>query len=167
MTKHLSIITGLGALLLSAGVASAGGSKGSIGVGGEIQLNGTLGGLSMNYDLGEFHVGGFFGFSDDGDDDDTDVAIGGRFYYHIHSSAMADFGIGGQVGLGFIGDRQPNADNNLTLIYLEPGLQMRAFIASNVALSFTGGITLGVSDAKGVAVTAQPVALAGAHYYFF
>ena len=167
MHKNISIVTGLGALLLGLGAAQAGGSKGSIGVGGEAQINGRLGGLSMNYDMGEFHVGGFFGFADDGDDDDTDIAIGGRFYYHIHSSAMADFGVGGSVGIGFIGDREPAIDENQTWVFIEPGLQMRAFIASNVALSFTGGITLGVADAEGVAVTAQPVALAGAHYYFF
>lgn len=167
MQKNISIVTGLSALLLGLGAAAAGGSKGSIGVGGEAQINGRLGGLSMNYDMGEFHVGGFFGFSDDGDDDDTDISIGGRFYYHIHSSAMADFGVGGSVGIGFIGDREPAVDQNQTWVFIEPGLQMRAFVASNVALSFTGGITLGVADAEGVAVTAQPVALAGAHYYFF
>ena len=73
---------------------------------------------------------------------------------------------GGSIGIGFFGDRAPG-DNNRTLVYIEPGFQMRAFIASNVALSFTGGLTLGTADAEGVAVTAQPTALAGAHYYFF
>ena len=167
MTNKLAVASGLAVLLVGAGAASAGGSKGSIGIGGEAQLNGNLGGLSANYDAGEFHVGGFLGFSDDGGEDDTDVAIGARFYYHIHSSAMADFGVGGSIGLGFIGDRMPGMDENATIMFLEPGLQARAFVASNVALSFTGGLTLGLADAEGVAVTAQPVGSAGVHYYFF
>ncbi|MEZ4398904.1 MAG: hypothetical protein R3B06_02740 [Kofleriaceae bacterium] len=165
MKKHLAMVSGLAVLALGAGVASAGGSKGSIGVGGEAQING-IGGLSANYDAGDFHLGGFLGFSDGGGTDDTDVYLGGRFYYHIHSSAMADFGVGGSVGLAFIGDRAPG-DNNQTGLFVEPGLQIRAFVASNVALSFTGGLTLGLVDANGVAVTAQPVGSAGVHYYFF
>ena len=167
MTNKLAVASGLAVLVLGVGAASAGGSKGSIGVGGEAQINGNLGGLSANYDMGEFHVGGFLGFSDDGGDDDTDVAIGARFYYHVHSSAMADFGVGGSIGFGFFGDRTPGVDNNATVMFLEPGLQIRAFVASNVALSFTGGLTLGLADAEGVAVTAQPVGSAGVHYYFF
>lgn len=166
MKKNLAVVSGLAVLMLGAGVASAGGSKGSLGVGGELQLNGQLGGLSANYDMGEFHVGGFLGFSDEGGEDDTDIALGARFYYHVHSSAMADFGVGGGFGVGFIGDRAPG-DNNQTLVYIEPGLQIRAFVASNVALSFTGGLTLGTADAEGVAITALPSAFAGVHYYFF
>lgn len=164
MTKHTLLAASI--VLATAGTAVAGGSKGSIGVGFESQLSG-LDGISANYDLGEFHLGGFFGFSDDGGDDDTDLAFGGRFYYHVHSTAMADFGIGGSFGVGLIGDRMPLVDENATVVYIEPGFQMRAFIASNVALSLTGGLTLGVADADGVAVTGQLNAVAGVHYYFF
>lgn len=182
MKKNIAVVSGLAVLVLGAGVASAGGSKGSIGIGGEATIGtvnlavgnnnvnlGRIGGLSANYDMGEFHVGGFLGFADnyDGGDDDTDVSIGGRFYYHLHSSAMADFGIGGAVSLAFIGDRNTGADDNFTALLIEPGMQIRAFVASNVALSFTGGLTLGLADAEGVALTAQPVGSAGVHYYFF
>lgn len=182
MNKH-NLITGVVSLALLAavaGTASAGGSKGSLGVGGEAQIGGAfidfgggngfqvnLGGLSANYDMGDFHLGGFLGFADGGGTDDTDVAVGGRFYYHVHSTAMADFGVGGSVGLGFIGDRNGGADNNSTVMLIEPGLQIRAFVASNVALSFTGGLTLALIDAEGQALTAQPVGSAGVHYYFF
>ena len=164
MHKNISIVTGLGALLLGLGAAQAGGSKGSIGVGGEAQINGRLGGLSMNYDMGEFHVGGFFGFQDEAGDDNTDIFLGGRFYYHLHSTAMSDFSVGGSVGVGFFG---APGDADTTEVYIEPGVQTRAFIASNVALSFTAGMTLGVADAEGVAITGQINALAGVHYYFF
>jgi hypothetical protein len=173
MKTKLAVIGGLAALALGAGSASAGGSKGSIGVGAEqifdVNLGGatfSVAGLSMNYDAGEFHVGGLVGFFDDGGNDDSDVFLGGRFYYHIHSTAMADFGIGGSVALGFIGDGNPNSDNS-TVMLLEPGFQIRAFVASNVALSFSGGLTIGLLDADGVAVDGSPTGSAGVHYYFF
>ena len=160
------LVSGLAVLAIGAGTAFAGGSKGSVGVGAELQLSG-LGGMSANYDMGEFHFGGFLGFTDEGGVDDTDIELGGRFYYHLHSTAMADFGVGGSIGIGFLGDETPNVDNDLTVVFIEPGIQIRAFIASNVALSFTGGLTLGVSDADGVAVTGQFNGVGGVHYYFF
>ncbi len=165
MTKYSLLATSI--VLATAGTATAGGSKGSIGVGFESQINGVLDGISANYDLGEFHLGGFLSFADGGGEDDTDIAFGGRFYYHVHATAMADFGIGGSFGVGLFGDRMPGMDNNATAVFIEPGFQIRAFVASNVALSFTGGLTLGVADADGVAVTGQLNAVAGVHYYFF
>lgn len=180
MKKNIAVVSGLAVLVLGAGVASAGGSKGSIGIGFEQSIGGDaidlgggvdvttrMSGISANYDMGEFHVGGLLGFSDHDGDDNTDVTIGGRFYYHLHSSAMADFGVGGNVSVAFIGDRNTNVDNNATVLLLEPGLQMRAFVASNVALSFSAGLTLGLADGDGVTLGGQPVGSAGVHYYFF
>jgi hypothetical protein len=145
--------------------AWAGGSKGSLGVGGDFQLSG-LGGVSANYDMGEFHVGGFLGFADAGGDDDTEMTFGARFYYHVHSTAMADFGLGGSFGIGLIGNG-PGDDNDQTLVYIEPTFQIRAFMAANVALSFTGGLSIGTSDAEDQAFVTQPTGIAGVHYYFF
>lgn len=190
MKQQVASVVSALALAALAGTASAGGSKGSIGVGGEATFGnaivnfdvgggddpeidiGTIPGLSIVYDAGQFHAGGFLGFRDgaddnDGDADDTDVAIGGRFYYHIHSTAMADFGIGGSATVAFIGDRTEGLDANATAMLIEPGFQIRAFVASNVALSFAGGLSLGLVDAEGVQVTAQPTGAAGVHYYFF
>ncbi|MFN0248578.1 MAG: hypothetical protein ACKV2T_16925 [Kofleriaceae bacterium] len=150
-----------------AGTATAGGSTGSIGVGFESQLNSVLNGVSANYDMGEFHLGGFLGFADGGGDDDTEITFGGRFYYHVHSTAMADFGIGGSFGVGILPPISPGIDEKPTVVYIEPGFQIRAFVASNVALSFSGGLSLGVADAEGVEVTGQLTGLAGIHYYFF
>ena len=164
MTKYSLLATSI--VLATAGTASAGGSKGSIGVGAEAQLS-DLGGLSANYDMGEFHLGGFLFFNDAGDNDDADIAFGGRFYYHVHSTAMADFGVGGSFGIGFTDDPIPMNDDNLTQVFIEPGLQIRAFVASNVALSFSAGLTLGVADAEGVTVTGDLTGGAGVHYYFF
>jgi len=156
-------------VMASAGAASAGGSEGSLGIGGEYQLNG-LGGASFNYDGGKFHVGAFLSLRDPDGDDNTDFGIGARFYYHVASTAMSDFSVGGSVGL--LSDAEPSpvpgmdGDRNNNL-YIEPGFQIRAFVASNVALSFTGGLVIRALDDSGLDFGAQVTGVAGVHYYFF
>ncbi len=151
------------------GLAEAGGSPGTLGVGAEYQLAG-IGGASLNYDAGDFHVGGFLGFADGGGDDDTTWALGGRFYYHLHSTTDADFSLGGGLGIASVPDPMGGGDE-ASLIYLEGGAQIRLFLAANVAVSASTGLVLGLSDADGVAVTgAGGVGLGagvGLHYYFF
>ncbi len=169
MKNKLMLVSGLAVLGLGAGTAFAGGSEGSIGVGAESQLNPFLdelglSGISVNYDMGQFHVGGFLGFNDDDGPDNTNIGLGGRFYYHLHSTAMSDFSIGGSVGVAFLGTA---ADDDPTIVFIEPGFQIRAFVASNVALSFTGGMWLGAGDADGLAITGDLTGGAGVHYYFF
>jgi len=173
--------TSLAAVLVLAliGNAEAGGQSGSIGVGAEYGLalggtyagggGGTPGGTigiglaSMNYDGGDFHAGGFLGFTDGGDDDDTHYAIGGRFFYHMHSGSMSDFSLGGNLGMVSL----DSAMDRATLLYLEPGFQIRLFPASNVALSFTAGLAIGLVDAEGFGIGGQATGSAGVHYYFF
>jgi hypothetical protein len=167
----------------TAGSASAGGKEGSIGVGAEFGLNGLTGGLSVNYDAGKFHLGGFLGVFDGGGQNDTNYTAGGRFFYHVGSTAMSDFGIGGTVGLFSLDGQGPMNDERDTLMFLEPSFQIRLFLASNVALSFTAGIVIGVVDADGFALGSGGVGLnlgagglgsagglvtgiAGVHYYF-
>ena len=154
-------------VLATAGAATAGGTEDSLGVGTEFQINDIAGGVSLNYDLGKFHVGGFLGFVDGGGDDDTDYSVGARFFYHVHSTAMSDFGVGGSLGFVSIDGTGPMGDDRDTLLFLEPSFQIRAFIAANVALSFTGGIVLALVDADGTAVTGGLTGTAGIHYYFF
>jgi len=167
--------TGLFAALLLAGVtgaAEAGGQPGSIGVGAEYLLSGT-GGASVNYDGGAWHAGGFLGFLDPGPGDAT-WQVGGRFYYHVHSTMEADFGVGGGLGIANVPDA---GGDSATLIFLEPSIQIRAFVVANVALSAETGIVLGLSDADGVGVTGGTIGGGdsgigisggvGVHYYFF
>jgi hypothetical protein len=153
-------------LVVAQGSATAGGQSGSLGVGAEFQLNGA-GGASLSYDAGDFHAGGFLGFFDPGGNQDSTFQFGGRFYYHIHSTAMSDFGVGGSLGVVSF----PNAMNERqTGIYVEPGVQIRLFLASNVALSASTGVVIGTSDADGVAITGSAVGFVGGvglHYYFF
>lgn len=160
-------------VVAAAGVAEAGGQPGTIGVGAEFQIVGT-GGASINYDAGEFHVGGFLGFSDDDGPDNTLFQAGARFFYHVHSTAMSDFGVGGNFGL--VSLPGPGGGDRGTAIYIEPAVQIRLFLASNVALSASTGVVIGVVDADGVFITGQTVGGdgnfglsggAGLHYYFF
>ena len=176
--------TALLVIALGATPALAGGQEDSLGVGAEYMMNGLSGGASVNYDLGKMHFGGFIGFFDNGDDmgdDTTDYTLGGRFYYHLHSTAMSDFGIGG--ALGFYSDEARggggDTDRN-TYLYIEPGVQIRAFVAANVALSFGVGIVIAAQDDDGIAIGGGIVGRgndqgvggsvtgsAGIHYYFF
>jgi hypothetical protein len=165
-------------LAASASVASAGGQAGSLGVGAEFQLSG-LGGPSINYDAGQFHLGGFFSFFDPEGPNNTVFELGARFFYHVHSTAMSDFSLGGNFGLASIPTGAMPNDDRSTDVYLEPAFQIRLFLASNVALSFTGGITIGLIDAGGASVQGQGISGspgfdlagfsggAGIHYYFF
>jgi len=164
---------------VASGSAFAGGQAGTVGVGAEFQLNGA-GGASVNYDAGTFHIGGFIGFYDPEGARNTMFDVGARFYYHVHETAMSDFGVG--VGLGIVSvPPPPGVTDRLTGVFIEPSVQTRLFLASNVALSFTTGLVIGVVDAGGVAVTGQGISGsivdlgtgigfsggAGVHYYFF
>ncbi len=168
--------TTLAAMLVMAavGTAQAGGQSGTVGVGAEFGISSGaglvgggagIGGLSANYDAGDFHVGGFLALYDPEGGDNTAYSIGGRFFYHLHAGSMSDFGVGGNVGI-FSAD-QPGAGDRQTYMFLEPGFQIRMFPVSNVALSFTGGFVVGAIDAGGIALTGQVSGIAGVHYYFF
>jgi hypothetical protein len=160
-------------VLAATGPALAGGKEGTVGIGAEFGLvsdvgrgpGAGVGGASMNYDASVFHVGGFLGFRDGGGNNDTDYTFGARFYYHLHETTMSDFGVGGMLGFYSLDDT--NAPERQTLLYLEPGIQIRAFVANNVALSFSTGISFGLVDANGASVGGQFVAQGGVHYYFF
>lgn len=165
-------------LVLAASPASAGGQEGTVGVGAEYGLNGLTGGASVNYDAGKFHTGGFLGFFDGGGSNDTDYTLGARFFYHVHSTAMSDFGIGGMFGMFSFDDRGQPGDERTVNLFLEPSFQIRLFLASNVALSFNAGIVFAFGDADGLTLGGPASfsdngpfgavnASAGVHYYFF
>lgn len=163
-------------VLAMLGTAEAGGQGGTLGVGAEYGLalgpasagtNSGLGFASLNYDAGDFHAGGFLAFADGGGDNDTVFGLGGRFFYHLHSGSMSDFSVGGNLGLLSVPEGGPGGDGKNSLVFLEPGFQIRLFPASNVALSFTTGIAIGLVDADGFVVGGQVTGAAGVHYYFF
>jgi hypothetical protein len=152
----------------AAGTASAGGSAGTVGVGFEQMIYGP-GGASVVYDAGKFHAGGFFGFSQNQfafGGDKSDVDFGGQFFFHAHSTSSSDLGVGGGIGMRFENHTDPN-QNDDQILYLELGAQIRAFIATNVALSATLGFEIATADGDGVAFDGAPVGAFGVHYYFF
>jgi hypothetical protein len=173
MRKNILLATIL--VLATTAPALAGGKEGTVGVGAELGLsreniggeNLNVGGVSANYDAGLFHVGGFLGFHDGGNTDDTDYTFGARFYFHLHDSTLSDFGIGGAIGFYSRDDRGVAGQDRDSLLFFEPGIQIRAFVANNVALSFTAGLSFGLADADGADFDGQLQGLAGVHYYFF
>jgi hypothetical protein len=153
-------------LAIGAGTAAAGGSPSTLGVGAETTLSG-LNGMSLSYDAGTFHAGGFLSFSDEAGDNNTDIGVGGRFFWHVHSTPMSDLSIGGNLGILIDNEDDGGDGTSNTLMFLEPALQIRAFISGNVALSATAGIAIGLADAQGVDLGGQVTGAAGLHYYFF
>lgn len=148
-------------LVCAPATAMAGGSANSIGVGAEVSSTGAAD-LSVNYDAGAFHAGGAIGYSDSRPGGpQNDFRVGGRFYYHLHSTALADFGLGGEL---YVEDAE--GDNN-TAVEIIGGFQIRTFISTNVALSFTGGFVIGTADSDGIAIGGTELGVAGVHYYFF
>jgi len=165
MTKILSCSVVAAGLLVSS-AAFAGGSKGSLGVGVNLPLaGGSLPSIGVQFDGGQFHVGGAFGAQNPDGGDNGSVDIMGDFYFHVASTAMSDFGLGGNVVINMdrLGDP---TDNNTTNIFLEPGFQIRAFLASNVAIHLTAGLSIGVGDSKDFFLGGDPVGAAGFYYYF-
>jgi hypothetical protein len=165
MTKILTC-TAFTAALLASSTAFAGGSKGSIGVGADTPLaGGVLPEAALDFDAGAFHVGGGLGVQNPQGPNNTVVDVSGHFWFHVHSTAMSDFSVGGDVLFQSIGQGAGNGTS--TNVFLEPGAQIRAFIASNVALSFTLGMSIGVGDSSDFFFGARPYADAGFRYFFF
>jgi len=132
--------------------ASSGHGRG-IGVGAVTMLNGTSGALfTWGSAGGGLHVDGLFGLhhyhpGGPGTNNVTDFTIGGRFWYHVHAGAFADFSLGGGVGIINWSTGVPGSNSN-TDVSMEVGGQIRAFIVPNVALlaDLGLGVTFGNND---------------------
>jgi hypothetical protein len=134
-----------------------------LGVGAMAMLAGPFG-ASVAYDAGPWHLDTLVGLTkNDGDVEDRrpSFTIGGRFWFHLHKSANAEFSVGG--GLGFTHAGPAHAE----IFSIEGGGLLRAFIASNVALSFSVGLAVNAADRSTVAIGGQLIGGAGVHYYFY
>jgi hypothetical protein len=125
-----------------------------IGVGAMTMLNGTDGALvTWGSPGGGFHVDGFFGLEHySGGGGSTPFSLGGRFWYHIHAAAFADFSLGGGVGIHHWKDTNSHND-----VSLEVGSQMRAFLVPNVALLADLGLGITFADNDNILIGAQSV----------
>jgi hypothetical protein len=145
---------------------AGGGSHGNIGVGGILYMGGTNG-LSLAYDPGPWHIDTLLGYSSTGGQDAFN--IGGRFWYHVKSSANADLSLGAGGSLRHISpDGAPPSRDE---VYIEAGILIRVFLAPTVALSVGSGLVVGAADADGLGIGDgfNTVGLSGSaavHYYF-
>lgn len=156
--------------------ADAGGGGHGPGIGVEQTLGG-LTGATFSYDASAFHidiVAAFAHFSNDGDDQ-TNLGIGGRFFFTLHDMGAADFSLGG--GLALV--NTDTGDNSDTEIQVEGAAQIRVFLVPNVALlgslglviltadnGASGGIAGGGSGETVFALGGQLNATFGLIYYF-
>jgi|tagenome__1003787_1003787.scaffolds.fasta_scaffold20725903_2 hypothetical protein len=146
-----------------------------LGVGAEGMLLGGPAGMSVAYDAGPWHADGLLGLIKPGSGVRASFDIGGRFWYHLHSTSNADFSVGG--GLGYL--HQGHAGSSSDGVWIEAGAQIRAFIASNVALSGSLGLSIATIDFEAYGLTGQilsgqalPPGVGaglglGLHYYFY
>lgn len=135
---------------------------GNLGVGVHTMLLPDSFGPAVIYDAGAFHIEGLFAFADD--DETTRFDLGGRFWYHIHSAASADFSLGG--GLGVVSIDPAGDGEGTTDIEIDAGAQIRAFLVPNVAVSASLGLAILTGDGDFIAITGNPVGDAGIAYYF-
>lgn len=144
--------------------SGGGGAAAGFGVGAMAMLTGPFGGAVI-YDPGQFHIEGIIGFESNGV---TTILLGGRFWYHMHTSTAADFSVGG--GLGFASTELDDGfgmSEDVTTIHIEGGGQLRVFVVPNVALAATAGLAVVTGDDQDlVAVTGQLFGDVGVSYFF-
>jgi hypothetical protein len=150
----------------SATVSSANSSHGrGIGVGAVTMLNGTSGALvTWGNSGGGFHVDGLVGLHryHENNTNTTAFSVGGRFWYHVHAAAFADFSLGGGLALNRWTSNPggPNQDHHLD-VSLELGGQIRAFIVTNVALTADLGFGAVFGDNDDILIGSQAITGSG------
>lgn len=131
---------------------------------GQSGLN--LGGFGAAFDGGQFHIDGFLYFNDPGEEVKANFGLGGRFWWHLHSTANSDLSLGGGVGFFNIGGADNPGAEGATVVNIEAGAQIRAFIAQNVAVMGSAGIGLATSDGEGVLFSGHLLGSFGIIYFF-
>lgn len=128
----------------TAPMTSVGG--GTIGVGAVEWLSPFVTGGEFVYDAPLFHIEAVVGFGHTSNNNNTstgnlDVGVAG--WYHLARGTNADFSIGGGAGLFY---DSPVGNNSSTQFALEPGIEARAFLTPNFALTFRAGFALTFGD---------------------
>jgi hypothetical protein len=142
-----------------------GGAGGGFGVGIVAMITpGGPSGAEFVYDPGRFHIEGILGFNSI-EDGASDIALGGRFWWHLATSTAADFSLGG--GIGFVLVDNPDGAEDETDIHVEGGAQVRTFVVPNVALAASLGLAIVSGDsADFVGITGQLMGAIGVSYFF-
>jgi hypothetical protein len=129
----------------SAPVTSIG--QGGIGVGAVEWLSPFVTGGEFVYDQSMFHIEAVLGFGHTSNADNTssstfDIGVAG--WYHLARGTNADFSIGGGAGLFY--NAPVGAGASSTQFALEPGIEARAFLTPNFALTFRAGFAITFGD---------------------
>ncbi len=158
------------ATFLVLGVSSAaaqGGIGNGWGVGAAAGLGAAPSGLSAAYTADRWHAEGLLSAQGSGT---TTFGIGGRGWFHVHRAALADFSVGGGLSVQRWNSRSGRDNDRDTTGHLDAGIQLRAFIVPNVAVSGTGGLDIVfplAGERDGFSLTGQTFGSIGVHYYFF
>jgi len=142
-----------------------------IGVGVEATLTGIMGGTFV-YDAAAWHLDALLGATFQ--NDHSDLAVAGRFFFPLHRTQYADFSVGPGIGLVHRTNHDPDGpgpqgSTTATPIHLEGAAQIRAFIVPNVALNATGGlgVVLNTDNDNKATFGGQLGADFGVTYFFF
>jgi hypothetical protein len=143
---------------------------GAIGVGAVEFLSPIITGGQFVYDMPQFHIEALLGYqhisnaNNGGSSTVLDVGVAG--WYHLARGSMADFSIGGGVGLIY---NSPIGGNSSTGFAIEPGAEGRVFLSPNFALSGRVGVAITTGDnntATTISIAGQRTAALGFTYFF-
>lgn len=100
------------------------------------------GAASVTYDTGQFRISGLL-YLLAVEDSYSSFGLGARFFYVVHESKTADFSLGGGAA---VTHHDPDPGRSRSRVHIEGALQIRIFLASNVALHGTVGLGFGFGD---------------------
>ena len=173
MKKSRDLSFGLKTALSSAAVlvvlGAAGNARAETPVHGQFGLGiaDTLGGptgINGVFDGGPWHAEVTLSLASTGPGDNTSrFNLGGHGWFHLHSGASSDFSVGGGLSYERI---DPPGPASGSVVGIDLGFQIRAFVTSNVAVSATGGLQVLTGDDDGFVLGGQPVGAFGLTYFF-
>jgi len=139
-----------------------------LGFGASVPLSLGFPALNVVYDMGLFHVEGLLGFTSDppgapGGDRNNNWVFGAGGWYHLHKGASSDLSAGGVVAINY----ESIGPNSNTLTAIEPGIMARAFLTSNFAIFFRGGLAFVLGNDNGASYFFGGQPLLGAGFTYF
>lgn len=156
-----------GSTATMSGATSARGRGFGLGAVQMLNLNRTHLLLTYGDHSGRYHFDGLFSLSSnlEGGSNNSTFDIGGRFWYHLHAAAHADFSVG--VGLLLDSHRNPPADRQMDVL-LDLGGQIRVFLVPNVALLGSLGLGISIRDNRDdvLQIGGKPLGEIGIAYFF-
>ena len=139
-----------------------------LGIGATFTLASGFPAANVVYDMGLFHIEGMLGFNSDppgapGGDRNNTWLFGAGGWYHLHKGASSDLSAGGVVAINY----QSQGPVSDTLTAIEPGIYARAFLTSNFAIFFRGGLAFVLGNDNGASYFFGGQPLLGAGFTYF